>query len=83
MELKRFKKLTINSRQRVLIEPLWNWNKPLKADGDIPASSINRTFMELKPIKRTYMKYGIKVLIEPLWNWNNVKAVKFECKQKY
>ena len=55
--------------EKVLIVPLWNWNKRgLGIKLLTPCS--NCTFMELK-LRRVWNSwFSLSVLIVPLWNWN-------------
>ena len=54
---------------RVLIAPLWNWNKG-NWQGEYRCYSSNRTFMELKLESGQDVSEEAAVLIAPLWNWN-------------
>ena len=69
MELKCDKLYIKDSWVKVLIVPLWNWNRTNKADG-IADTGFNRTFMELKLVSIACSNTQTKVLIVPLWNWN-------------
>ena len=54
---------------KVLIVPLWNWNKKVAKHVNNCARS-NCTFMELKCLCFFTMGAQMYVLIVPLWNWN-------------
>ena len=69
MELKYLPSGRYLRPDRVLIVPLWNWNKREEFD-DTEAGSSNRTFMELKSDRSRWARSGRNVLIVPLWNWN-------------
>ena len=70
MELKQACAAPTRRKTRVLIEPLWNWNRPAFFVCWRLVRS-NWTFMELKQARHweKWVKNG-NVLIEPLWNWN-------------
>ena len=55
---------------KVLIVPLWNWNKMAPSFLPVAFSCSNRTFMELKYIPKAYSKKLSVALIVSLWNWN-------------
>ena len=61
--------------EKVLIVPLWNWNKRgLGIKLLTPCS--NCTFMELK-LRRVWNSwFSLSVLIVPLWNWNRLSIRK-------
>ena len=54
---------------KVLIVPLWNWNK-WASTWDWKSTCSNCTFMELKFIHDHKVSGSASVLIVPLWNWN-------------
>ena len=70
MELKSNCYPNKGTAERVLIEPLWNWNL-INAWCRDTDNCLNRTFMELKLEETEWGKPHQTVLIEPLWNWNS------------
>ena len=70
MELKQRLNGEITKIERVLIVPLWNWNKVFAIEARKGKMRINCTVVELKPIIVRFCVFICFVLIVPLWNWN-------------